>query len=109
MNTHRNHAFRRPLIATALAALLVAGGVYGVRFTSLSQSEAQAAPAAAPQAVPVTVRTLAEKKVRLWSEFSGRLQAVDAAEIRPEVSGRITQVLFEDGQTVKAGDVLFVI
>ncbi len=57
----------------------------------------------------MTVRTLAEKKVRIWSEFSGRLQAVDAAEIRPEVSGRITQVLFEDGQAVKAGDVLFVI
>jgi multidrug efflux system membrane fusion protein len=47
--------------------------------------------------------------MRIWSEFSGRLHAVDAAEIRPEVSGRITEVLFEDGQTVKAGDVLFVI
>jgi membrane fusion protein, multidrug efflux system len=55
------------------------------------------------------VRTLAEQKMRIWSEFSGRLHAVDAAEIRPEVSGRITEVLFEDGQTVKAGDVLFVI
>jgi multidrug efflux system membrane fusion protein len=38
--------------------------------------------------------------MRIWSEFSGRLHAVDAAEIRPEVSGRITEVLFEDGQTV---------
>jgi multidrug efflux system membrane fusion protein len=59
--------------------------------------------------VPVTVRTLAGQKVRIWSEFSGRLEAVDAAEIRPEVGGRITEVLFEDGQIVKAGDVLFVI
>ena len=59
--------------------------------------------------MPVTVRTLAEQKVRIWSEFSGRLQAVDVAEIRPEVGGRITEVLFEDGQTVKAGEVIFVI
>jgi len=34
---------------------------------------------------------------------------VDFAEIRPEVSGRITAVRITDGQTVKAGDVLFVI
>jgi multidrug efflux system membrane fusion protein len=102
-----NYLARRPLIAGAIAALLVAAGVYAVRGSSPNRGEALASPAA-PAAL-VTVRTLAEQKVRIWSEFSGRLQAVDAAEIRPEVSGRITQVLFEDGQTVKAGDVLFVI
>jgi multidrug efflux system membrane fusion protein len=95
------------LIATAIVALLVGGGVYAARLTPASHSEGLAAPAA--PAVPVVVRTLAEHKMRIWSEFSGRLHAVDAAEIRPEVSGRITEVLFEDGQNVKAGDVLFVI
>src|SRR5882757_11517025 len=59
--------------------------------------------------MPLRSIAVTERKVRLWSEFSGRLQAVDAAEIRPEVSGRITEVRFQDGQTVKAGDVLFVI
>lgn len=57
----------------------------------------------------VTIKTIKREKVRIWSEFSGRLQAVDTAEIRPEVSGRITEVHFEDGELVKAGDVLFVI
>jgi len=66
-------------------------------------------PAAAAPAVPVSVITIQEKPIRTWSEFSGRMQAVDYAEIRPEVSGRITEIRFEDGQTVKAGDVLFVI
>ncbi|MCE5315783.1 MAG: efflux RND transporter periplasmic adaptor subunit [Parachlamydia sp.] len=62
------------------------------------------------EAIPtVTVKTIQPQKVRLWSEFSGRLQAVDTAEIRPEVSGRITEVHFEDGGLVKAGDVIFVI
>lgn len=64
----------------------------------------------APETIPlVTVKTIKPEKVRIWSEFSGRLQAVDAAEIRPEVSGRIIEVRFEDGQLVKAGDTLFVI
>jgi multidrug efflux system membrane fusion protein len=102
-----NHVARRALIGSAIAAFFVAGGIYAVRRSSASHSEALGSPAAV--AVPVTVRTLAEQKVRIWSEFSGRLQAVDAADIRPEVSGRITDVLFEDGQTMKAGDVLFVI
>ena len=102
-----NYLARRPLIAGAIAALLVAAGVYAVRGSNASHSEALAS--AATPAVPVTVRTLAEQKVRIWSEFSGRLQAVDVAEIRPEVGGRITEVLFEDGQTVKAGEVIFVI
>src|SRR6202789_349972 len=65
--------------------------------------------AAAMPAVPVSVITIQEKPIRTWSEFSGRMQAVDFAQIRPEVSGRITEIRFEDGQTVKAGDVLFVI
>lgn len=60
-------------------------------------------------AVPVTVNTLKEQDVRLWSNFSGRLHAVDVAEIRPEVNGRITELRFKDGQQVKKGDVLLVI
>lgn len=63
----------------------------------------------APPPMPVTVKTMSEESVLIWSEFSGRLQAVDYAEIRPEVSGRLTEVKIEDGQVVKAGDILFVI
>jgi multidrug efflux system membrane fusion protein len=60
-------------------------------------------------AVAVDVRTIKPTTIRLWSSFSGRMNAVDFAQIRPEVSGRITHVQFTDGQIVKAGDVLFVI
>jgi multidrug efflux system membrane fusion protein len=105
METRRKPAARLALILGAAAALIAACGLYSVRETGATQG---AAPAA-PPAVPVTVRTLAEEKVRVWSEFSGRLHAVDSAEIRPEVGGRITAVMFEDGQSVKAGDTLFVI
>jgi membrane fusion protein, multidrug efflux system len=95
------------LIAGAFSALLAAAGVYAVHSSNAGDGGAPAGAATA--AVSVMVRTLAEQRVRIWSEYSGRLQAVDAAEIRPEVGGRITQVLFEDGQIVKAGDLLFVI
>jgi len=105
MNLAKRTIAKRPLITAALAALIAGGGLYaGV----LSHPSHAAAPAAMP-APQVTVQTLAAQKVQVWSEFSGRLHAVDQAEIRPEVSGRITSVRFHDGQFVKEGDVLLVI
>jgi multidrug efflux system membrane fusion protein len=95
----------RRLIVGATAAAVIAGGIYSVRGTRATPEDT----AAAPRPVPVIVRTLAEQKIRLWSEYSGRLHAVESAEIRPEVGGRITEVTFDDGQSVKAGDTLFVI
>src|SRR6516164_7733220 len=49
------------------------------------------------------------QSVNPFAEFSGRINAVDYAEIRPQVSGRITDIRFRDGEHVKVGDVLFVI
>src|ERR1700730_14943813 len=101
------HFAQRTLITGTILAFLATGGTYAVQVSKAARGEALAS--AAIPAAPVTVHTLVEQKVRIWSDFSGRLEAVDAAEIRPEVGGRITEALFEDGQTVKAGDVLFVI
>jgi multidrug efflux system membrane fusion protein len=89
-----------------LAAVFVAA----IGFLILHDDRADAAkPPAAPPAIPVTVQTINPQSVRIWSPFSGRLHAVDYAEIRPQASGRIMEVKFKDGQDVKAGDVLFVI
>lgn len=93
---------RQLLIGTVLVAIIGTGIYYA------GGSNAKNDPSAG-MAIPVNVQTLAEENVRVWTSFSGRLQAVDSAEIRPEVSGRITEVRFQDGKTVKAGDVLFVI
>ena len=96
---------KRPaLIGAAVALVAVAAGAW---FFFGGSHAAPKAAAAAP--FPVVVQTVAEKKLRLWSDFSGRLHAVDSAEIRPQVAGKITEVRFEDGQAVKAGDILFVI
>ena len=92
--------------AGAALALLVGGG-YGVYHITGAKS---AVPQSAiPVAAPVAVETLKSQTVRPFAQFSGRINAVDYAEIRPQVAGRITEIRFKDGQEVKAGDVLFVI
>ncbi len=89
-----------------LAVIVLSTGTWAIYHNSSANASQ---PKAAPPAVPVFVLTTQEKPVRTWTEYSGRLQAVDYAEIRPEVSGRINEIRFQDGQTVKEGDILFVI
>ncbi len=97
---------------TGVAALL-AGLLFAVwataHFLGRAREAGTSATAVTSPAVPVGVQTVTSRKLRLWNDFSGRLRAVDSAEIRPEVSGRIAEVRFQDGQSVKAGDVLVVI
>jgi multidrug efflux system membrane fusion protein len=105
MNTIKNHFGK-----LTLGVVLIAGAIFGSLHFAHAKSGGEPAQAASSMpAVPVKVRTVSEEKVRVWSEFSGRLHAVDFAEIRPEVSGRITEVRIEDGQSVKEGEILFII
>ncbi len=59
--------------------------------------------------MPVQVITLRQEEVTLWSEYSGKLAAVDFVQVRPRVSGAVTEVKFKDGEMVKAGQELFTI
>lgn len=100
------------LRAWVLAGLVgaTAAAVFALAVTSKYAPDAQAnVGSAAAAAVPVTVGLLKQQNVNPFVEFSGRVNAVDFAEIRPQVSGRITEIRFQDGQRVNAGDVLFVI
>jgi multidrug efflux system membrane fusion protein len=65
------------------------------------------APSQGP--LPVNVVTVVEKEVNEWDEFTGRLDPVESVEIRPRVSGYITEIHFEAGAIVKKGDLLYVI
>jgi RND family efflux transporter MFP subunit len=64
-------------------------------------------PPPPPPPPAVTVAVVPERDVKEWDEFTGRLQAVDAVEIRPRVSGYIKRVAFAEGKEVHKGDVLF--
>jgi RND family efflux transporter MFP subunit len=62
-----------------------------------------------PAPLPVNVLTVTEKEVNEWDEFTGRLEAVESVEIRPRVSGYITEIHFEAGAIIKNGALLYVI
>jgi RND family efflux transporter MFP subunit len=62
-----------------------------------------------PPSTAVTVAPVEQKEIVEWNEFTGRTEPVDSVEIRPRTSGYIQEVLFQSGQMVKKGDVLFVI
>src|SRR3979409_1809714 len=66
-------------------------------------------PSKAQDPLPVNVVTAIEKEVAEWDEFTGRLEAVESVEIRPRVSGYITEIHFEAGAILKTGDLLYVI
>ena len=98
---------KRKVLIGGAAAVALSAGLLG--WHQFSGANAQPKTVAAIPAIPVSVETVNPTETRVWSEFSGRLNAVDYAEIRPEVSGRITEVRFRDGQIIRAGQVLFVI
>jgi multidrug efflux system membrane fusion protein len=99
---------KKPMTLSIVAvALLVATGVFSL--SNNSKADASAPEGIAPQAMPVDVDLIKITKARAWREFSGRMAAVDLAEIRPQVSGTITEIRFTDGQRVERGDVLYVI
>ena len=88
----------RPLFACLGLLLLL--------FTGTGCKKASA-PSQSP--LPVNVVTAIEKEVNEWDEFTGRLEAVESVEIRPRVSGYITEIHFEAGAIIKKGDLLYVI
>lgn len=96
---------KRPMgILLALAIAAGAGAFFWTR--NVAPSTAQT-PAAKPPAV--TVASPLVKRLTDHDEFTGRFEPTATVEIRPRVSGYITEVNFTDGQVVEAGQTLFVI
>lgn len=62
---------------------------------------------AAPQgSTPVTVAKVERRDVPLWLQGIGTAQAGESVTIRTRVDGALREVLFTEGQEVKAGDPL---
>jgi RND family efflux transporter MFP subunit len=93
-----NRIGRLTLPALALGALLTL--CIGCGRTTAQQN---------PPAPSVTVAPVEQKEMVEWDEFTGRTEPVESVEVRPRVSGYVQEVLFQSGQLVKKGDVLFVI
>jgi membrane fusion protein, multidrug efflux system len=61
----------------------------------------------APAPVEVSVAEVVCRQISDSDEFTGRLEAVDAVEVRPRVSGYLQSVHFKEGAIVRQGDLLF--
>ncbi len=67
-----------------------------------------AAPAAqGPKTVEVVATTPITYQVTDYQDFTGRLDAFMTVDIRPRVSGYVTDVPFKEGDEVHKGDLLF--
>jgi RND family efflux transporter MFP subunit len=91
-------SLRRLTILLLLAPVLAACGE--------SQSQPQAA---APPPLQVTTAKPTSKMIADQDEYVGRFVAVESVEVRARVPGYLEAIHFQDGQLVKAGDLLFTI
>ncbi|MEM6583316.1 MAG: efflux RND transporter periplasmic adaptor subunit [Pseudomonadota bacterium] len=85
-------------MTVASIALLVACNTGGGR--SISSEPAQ-------NAASVTVAPVIKQTITEWDEFSGTLVAPEQVRLRARVSGYLAEVIFDEGQQVKKGDLLF--
>ncbi len=86
------------LFALAAALVLAACGKAG----------SEGPPPGAPQGPPpVSVAAAIEKEVIDTDEFPGRVEAIEAVDVRGRVTGYIEAVHFKPGALVRKGDLLF--
>lgn len=98
-----NH--RRANGASVFASFLLS--ITAIVLSGCDQQSSTGQSKAAPKNVLVTKVRAADVPVQIH-EF-GRVVSPESVSIQPQVSGRVTEVHFVDGQDVKKGDLLFVI
>lgn len=99
---------RKQLTLSAVILAIFATGGSFILFQE--NADAKATPtAAAPPAATVDVASVVSQTITDWQEYSGRLEAIDQVDVRPQVSGKLIAVHFKDGSLVNKGDLLFTI
>ncbi len=78
-----------------------------VTLAGLNAGCSSSAQPKAPAPVEVSVAEVICKQIGESDEFTGRLEAVHAVEVRPRVSGYLQSVHFKEGEIVGEGDLLF--
>src|SRR5919199_3912234 len=97
-----------PIALGALILILAGGSGWYWWQTSHAKTAPKAPATGAPQqkAVPVKLATVESQTVEETSEFVGSLEAPRGVVIKPEIEGRIAQILVQDGARVQQGQVL---
>jgi membrane fusion protein, multidrug efflux system len=102
-------SFRRPLLGAGIVFAMALAGAAALVIVPTSSPRSNVPSAGAPAPTPVSVALVEQRKVALWDEFSGRLEAVERVEIRSRVSGAVRTVHFREGALVKEGELLIAI
>lgn len=94
----------RWLIGIAIAAALAGGAFWHFAGNGRSGiANGAPAPNTAPAAIMVEARPVASSAIRRQIEAVGSLRSNEAVILRPEIAGRITEILFDEGQKVRKG------
>lgn len=101
MGTKKNNNF---IIVLILIAVVVAAIFY---FRGQGAQNGDATQAGMQMTPEVTVMKLTTSRIHLEEELPGRASAYKMAEIRPQVSGIITERLFTEGHDVEEGQQLY--
>ncbi len=100
---------RGVVVAVLVTVILVVAALGGRRFGLFGSSGpegggGQGGPGMGQMPpMPVDVDTARQGSVVDAVRASGRIEAVSAVDLRPDEQGRITELMFEEGQTVAAG------
>jgi multidrug efflux system membrane fusion protein len=92
-----------------LPAFRTAGLLSLVAIFAAGCAKQSAAPAFDRPPAPVTAATALAQDVPIYFDEVGRGVARETVSVQPQVSGRITEIHFEDGANLKKGDLLFTI
>jgi multidrug efflux system membrane fusion protein len=97
---------RRALIAGAVLAALLAGGVAAYFSSDIRAKEGRKAPKG-PPAVPVSVVAVVQQTVPVRLRAIGNVEAFATVSVKARVDGQIVTVNFKDGVPVKKDEILF--
>jgi membrane fusion protein (multidrug efflux system) len=97
----------KPPTHTLRVGLVVSSLVLGIGGTGLLGCKPDAGSAPAPQIPQVEVVTVTLQTVPDEPEFIGQAEASRPVEIRPQVTGILKAVLYQEGRDVKKGDRLY--
>lgn len=108
----RRRINRRPHVTGKTAKQISMKRVAGLAFAGLMALGLAACEEGGNQGPPPPTVTAVHptlKEIVEWEIYTGRFVPVSQVDIRARVSGYLDSVLFEDGQIVEKGDLLFVI
>ena len=104
--TEKGGAFGAVVGMVVLAVACAAGGWIAC---DLWPKKPMALPQVPQMAATVAVRAVEERAYNLPEKFVAHAEAMQEVDLLPQVDGYVKEILFREGDIVKAGDVLYVL